>query len=202
MDGGKALGLWAVQPARKRATFADLLSLPPEVRAEIVDGVIVTPPPPLPEHGRAQRSVASFIGKPYDDDDGRGGPGGWWILVEVDVELGAHVVRPDVAGWRRERLPRPWGVRPLTVAPDWVCEVVSPAKPAHDRVLKRRIYADHGVAYYWIVDPQARTLEALRLDAATRAWIEVGAYDEESVARIAPFDGIELEVGRVFAPQG
>ena len=112
-----------VQPAKKLATFADVARLPDDVRAEIIDGEIIETAPPLPEHGRAQRSVCSFIGKPFDDDDGRGGPGGWWILVEVDIQLSPHcVLRPDVAGWRRERLPEPWGKRPLEVLPDWVCE--------------------------------------------------------------------------------
>ncbi len=147
-----------------------------------------------------QRAFGNFVGKPFDDDDGRGGPGGWWILCEVDVQLDVHqIVRPDVAGWRRERLPHPWGQHPVLMVPDCVCEIVSPAKPARDRVSKRRLYAAHGVAFYWIVDPAARTLEALRLDAA-REWHEIGAYDDESVARIAPFDAIELEVGRLFPP--
>jgi Uma2 family endonuclease len=119
----------------------------------------------------------------------------------VDVRLDVHdIVRPDVSGWRRERLPDPRAQRPVVVVPDWVCEVVSPAKPAHDRVTKRRVYAAHGVAYYWIIDPEERTLEALRLDMRTREWIEVGAYDDESRARIAPFDAVELEVGRLFFP--
>ncbi len=190
-----------MDPARKLATFADLAALGDGAHAEILDGVVVEAAPPLPEHGRAQRSVSRYIGGPFDDDDGRGGPGGWWILTEVDVELAAHqVVRPDLAGWRRERLPRPWGRRPVTVTPDWICEIVSPARPAVDRVRKRALYAEHGVPFYWIVDPAARTLEALRLDAAAHEWREVGAYDDASVARGAPFEAVELEVGRLFPP--
>jgi Uma2 family endonuclease len=143
-----------------------------------------------------------MIGGPYDDDDGRGGPGGWWILLEVDVRFGLHdVVRPDLAGWRRERLPSPWDVRPIDVVPDWVCEVLSPSNAPHDRVRKRALYARHGVPYYWIVDPTGRTLEALRLDPATGAWIEVGAYDDQSTAGIAPFEAVALEVGRLFPPE-
>lgn len=190
-----------MQPARRLATFEDLLALPDGVRAEVIDGSILATPPPLPEHARSQRALGAFIGKPFDDDDGRGGPGGFWILTEVEVELSPHrVVRPDVAAWRRERLPPPWS-HPVKVVPDWICEIVSPSHQAHDRVVKRRLYAESGVAFYWILDPQARTLEALRLDFATRAWIEVGAYGDDGVARIAPFDAIELEVGRLFSPQ-
>jgi Uma2 family endonuclease len=192
-----------VSPAapRKLATYDDLLALPEDVRAEVLDGEVIVSPSALTDHSRVQRSLGAFIGKPFDDDDGRGGPGGWWILTEVDVELGPHqVVRPDVSGWRRVRFPSPRGVRPVTVVPDWVCEVVSPSRPKQDRVRKRRIYAAHGVAHYWIVDPDARTLEALRLDAERGEWRETGAYDDESVARIAPFDAVELEVGRLFLP--
>jgi len=191
----------SVDPAPKPATFADLAVLPDDVHAEVIDGVVVSPPPPFFEHGRVQRSLAAFIGKPFDDDHGRGGPGGWWIASEVDVQLAEHqVARPDVVGWRRELLPRDGGQRPVVVVPDWICEIVSPSKPSMDRVHKRRVYAAHGVAFYWIVDPAARTLEALRLDPALGEWREVGAYDDESTARIAPFEAVELEVGRLFPP--
>ncbi len=131
--------------------------MPEDARAEVIAGAVVTPPSPLPRHARAQRSLGRFVGGPFDDDDGRGGPGGWWILIEVDVRL-----RPQVT--------------------------------------KRDLYAQAGVPYYWLVDPDARTLEALRLDLATRAWVELGAYNDAALARIAPFEAIELEVGRLFPP--
>jgi Uma2 family endonuclease len=177
------------------------LRLPEGVRGEIVGGVLTTPPSPLPRHSRAQGALRRFLGGPFDDDDGRGGPGGWWILLEVDVRLSPHdIVRPDLAGWHRERLPRPWDERPIDVAPDWICEVVSRSNAAHDRVRKRELYARSRIPYYWLVDPEEHTLEALRLDAATRAWIEIGAYDDQAVTRIAPFEAVELEVRRLFPP--
>jgi Uma2 family endonuclease len=193
--------LQTVDPARRLSTWEDLLRLPEDTPAEIIDGVLTTPPSPLPRHSRAQGALRSFLGRPFDDDDGRGGPGGWWILLEVDVRLSLHdIVRPDLAGWHRERLPDPWDARPIEVAPDWTCEVISRSNAAHDRVRKRELYARAGVAYYWLVDPDARTLEALRLDAVARTWIEVGAYDDAAVASIAPFEAIRLEVGRLFPP--
>jgi Uma2 family endonuclease len=135
--------------AAKLATFDDLLALPEGERAEIVGGVLVTPPSSLPRHGRAQRVVGRVIGGAFDDDDGVGGPGGWWILPEVDVRLTPHdIVRPDVAGWRRARLEDPWDLRPIDVVPDWIGEILSPSNIADDRVRKRRLYADHGVAFY------------------------------------------------------
>jgi Uma2 family endonuclease len=181
-------------------TYQALLELDGDVRAEILDGELVVSPAPLPKHSNSQGALRRFIGGPFHDDDGHGGPGGWWIFVEVDIQLALHdVVRPDLSGWRRERLPRPGNERPITVVPDWVCEIVSPRGVARDRVKKRRLYAKHGVRHYWIVDPDARTLEALVLEG--EHWKEVGAWDEDAVARIAPFAEIELEVGRLFLPR-
>lgn len=191
-----------MQSARKAATYDDLMALPEGERAEILGGVLVNPPAPLPRHALAQRTTARFIGGPFDDDDGRGGPGGWWILLEVDVRLGPNdVVRPDLAGWRRDRLPAPWDMRPIDVTPDWICEIISPSNASNDRVKKRRLYATHAVPFYWIVDPEERTLEALRFDATSNVWVETGSYDDASIARIAPFEAIELEVGRLFPPK-
>lgn len=187
-------------PQRKPATYAELLALPTDVRAEVLGGEIVVSPGPPPRHSKVQGSARRFLGGPFDDDDGRGGPGGWWIFVEVDVALTPHdIVRPDLVGWRRERLPRPGPVRPIQVVPDWVCEVLSPSTAARDRVMKRRLYAQAGVPHYWLIDPELRVLEALSLRDG--AWVEVGVYDETATARIAPFDAIELEVGRLFLPK-
>jgi Uma2 family endonuclease len=188
-----------VDPARRLATYEDLKSLPSDARGEVLGGAVVTLPAALPEHVRAQRVLGRFIGGPYDDDDGRGGPGGWWILLEVDVRLAEHdVVRPDLVGWRRERLPEPWGQRPIDVVPDWVCEVVSPSNEAHDRVRKAALYAEHGVPHYWIVDPEERVLEALTLREGS--WVIAGRYDRDAVARIEPFGEVELELARLFPP--
>jgi Uma2 family endonuclease len=186
------------QPANSRPTFADLLALPDDVRAEILNGEISVVPAPRPRHSNPQRALGRFVGGPFHDDDGFGGPGGWWIFVEVDIELGADVVRPDLSGWRRERLPEP-DARPIRVIPDWVCEIVSERHEARDRVLKKRLYAEHGVSHYWIVDPQARTLEAFVLREAQ--WIDGGAFDETAVARITPFAAVEIPVGRLFLPR-
>jgi Uma2 family endonuclease len=187
-------------PQRKSATYADLLALPAETRAEVLGGQIVVSPSPLPRHSKAQGSARRFLGGPFDDDDGHGGPGGWWIFVEVDVKLGPHdIVRPDLAGWRRERLPNPGSVRPIEVVPDWVCEVLSPSTAAYDRILKRRLYASSRIPYYWLIDPELRALEALQL--REESWVELGVYDDTAKARIAPFDAIELEVGRLFLPK-
>lgn len=190
----------AATPAAKLATYEDLLAVPPNVRAEILSGEIVTSPAPLPRHSKTQGAARRFLGGPFDDDDGRGGPGGWWIFVEVDVALGEHdIVRPDLAGWRRDRLPKPGAIRPIKIIPDWVCEIVSPSTAARDRATKRNLYARSGVAHYWLIDPEARVLEALALREGS--WFELGVYDDSATARIPPFDAIELEIGRLFLPR-
>ena len=190
-----------MEAAKRLATYEDLGALPEGKRAEVIHGVVVHPPAPLPRHSSVQGKLRRFVGGPFDDDDGVGGPGGWWILLEVDVRLSVHdIVRPDLAGWRRERLPDPWDVRPIDVVPDWICEVISPSNAGVDRVTKRQLYAAAGVAHYWIADPAARTLETYGLDADSRRWVDSGAFDATSSARIAPFEEIELDLARIFPP--
>ena len=182
------------------ATYDDLLRLPEGTRGEVLAGTVVVPPAPLPRHSNPQGGLRRFVGGPYHDDDGFGGPGGWWIFVEVDVRFSSHdIVRPDLSGWLRPRLPEP-DVRPIDVVPDWVCESLSPSTASRDRVDKRRLYAKHGVRYYWLVDPDARTLEALELRDGR--WVDAGTFDEEDAhARVPPFDGVELPVPRLFLPR-
>lgn len=189
-----------MEPAHKLATYEDLLALDESVRAEVIAGVVHTAPSGLPEHGRATGALARFIGGPFDQDDGHGGPGGWWIFVEMDVRFAMHdVVRPDLCGYRRERLRQPWGVRPIDMVPDWICEILSPSNVAHDRVTKAALYAKHGVPFFWLLDPAERVLEAFTL--RDELWIRTGSYDDTSNARIAPFDELELNVGRLFPPR-
>jgi Uma2 family endonuclease len=184
----------------RMATYEDLLALPEGTRGEVIAGQLNTAPSALPKHSRAVRALGSIIGKPYDDDDGRGGPGGWWILVEVDVRLAVHdIVRPDIAGWRRARLPDPWDNRPIDVTPDWICEVTSPSNVAYDRVIKAKLYAEHGVPYFWLVDPSERILECFELSGGI--WLRTGSYDDSATVRIKPFDAIELEVAGLFPPK-
>jgi Uma2 family endonuclease len=103
---------------------------------------------------------------------------------------------PDLAGWRRARLPTVPPEAYLTLAPDWVCEVLSTSTEALDRAKKLGIYARESVPYAWLVDPLARTLEVLSLGAAR--WIQVGRYDGEATIRAAPFDAIELALGSLW----
>ncbi len=195
--------------APKRLGYEDLVRLGEGRHHEIVAGMLDEKASPSPAHGRAQRSLAGFVGGPFDDEDGRGGPGGWWILTEVEVALAASdIVRPDLVGYRRERLPHPDLERPIRLAPDWICEIVSVSDARRDRVVKADLYAAHGVPFYWLVSPEERVLEAYELERAAsggqgerRKWVRLGAWGDGEVARIAPFEAIELEVGRVFLPR-
>ena len=184
--------------AHHKATWEDLAGLPEGDRTEVVDGELWTAPSPLPRHGFIEGAVAGFVGMPFQYDPS--GPGGWWIVPEIDVELTPHdVVRPDLSGWRRERMPRFPSERPVRVVPDWVCEIVSPSSARMDRLLKPSLYLRTGVPHFWLVDPDARILEAF--EAKDGAWLRLGGWSDGDVARIAPFDAIELDVGRLFPPE-
>lgn len=188
-----------MQPAKRLASFEDLLALPDEARAEVLAGQLEASPSPLPEHSWAVDALTGSVGGPFGRD--RGGPGGWWIFSELDVRFTPHdIVRPDVSGWHRDRLPEPWGKRPIDVVPDWICEILSPSNAAHDRVKKANLYALHRVPFLWLVDPAERLLEAFRLGDGV--WIRFGSYDDTARVRIAPFEALELEVGQLFPPRG
>lgn len=186
-------------PARRRATYADLAALPEGTRAEVIGGELHTSPAPLPRHSKAEGAIRRFVGGPYDDDDGARGAGGWWNFLEVDVELATHdIVRPDISGWRRDRLPDPGTERPIHVAPDWVCEVLSPSTASLDRGSKRELYAAHRVGHYWLVDPDARIIEVF--ENADGRWVLVGTYHAGQTAALPPFVEVEIPLGRLFLP--
>jgi Uma2 family endonuclease len=171
------------------ATREDLDGLPSTWRGEILDDELYAFPRPAAPHADIETSVASDLKGPFQR--GRGGPGGWWILVELGIQLPrAPEVSPDVAGWRRERLPELPHSGPLDVVPDWACEVLSPGTRSYDMLVKRAFYADIGVRHLWYVDPEARTLTVSRLEHGR--WLELGVFGAEQVVRAEPFDAIEI----------
>lgn len=144
--------------SRKRpATYEDILALPPHVNGQIVDGELFATPRPANPHAAASSTLGMDIGGAYQR--GRGGPGGWWIVFEPEIHLGRNVLVPDLAGWRRSRLPAIPPTAFFTLAPDWACEVLSPSTASFDRVKKMRVFAAEGVGHAWLVDPGVRTLE-------------------------------------------
>ena len=179
----------------KRATYEDVLNAPENKVAEILDGELFLSPRPAPRHAVAHSRLLGALGKPFDD--GVGGPGGWWILTEPELHFGEQVVVPDLAGWRRERLPAMPEEAFFSLAPDWVCEVLSLSTGRIDRGRKLRIYAEVGVAHVWLVNPLERTLEVLRLREG--AWTIVAVCSDSDTVRIEPFEAIELALGRLWA---
>jgi len=182
----------------KRATYEDVLNAPENKVAEILDGELVLSPRPALRHSAASSALGVTIGGAFGRRTGDpGGPGGWQILDEPELHLEDHVVVPDLAGWRRERLPVVPDDAFTSLAPDWVCEVLSPSTERLDRGRKLRIYAAAGVAHAWLVQPSQRTLEVLRLRDG--AWTIVGVWEEAAVVRAEPFEAIAFELGRLWA---
>lgn len=181
-------------PPGRPATLEDLLAVPENEIGEIIFGELVTQPRPAAPHTRAASRLGIEVGGPFDR--GRGGPGGWIILFEPELHLLPDVLVPDLAGWRRERMPELPHTAAFTLAPDWVCEVMSPGTQVRDRVAKMRIYAREGVNYVWLVDPVAQLLEAFRLDKGT--WVRVLSANGAEKVRCEPFDAIELELAALW----
>jgi Uma2 family endonuclease len=175
---------------RRPATYDDLLKVPDHLVAEILDGELFASPRPTPRHAKASSGLGGALYGPFDH--GRGGPGGWRILDEPELHLGRDVVVPDLSGWRRERLPRLPEEAFFSLAPDWVCEVLSPSTAAMDRVKKLTIYAREAVPHVWLVDPIAQTLEVLRLN--TGRWTITSTWSGVDVVRAEPFDALELDL--------
>jgi Uma2 family endonuclease len=186
-----------VDPARRRATYEDVLAAPKHVIAEIIHGVLYTQARPGAPHTRAASKLGGKLDGPFDS--GTDGPGGWVILDEPELHIrGGHVFVPDLAGWRRERMPRiPMEAAAFELAPDWVCEVLSKSTEAIDRAEKLPIYASERVAHVWFVDPLVRTLEVLRLDGETYRVMQI--WRDDAVVRAEPFDAIESELGALWA---
>ena len=178
-----------------KATYQDILDLPEGVRGEIIDGELIVSPRPSPKHLKASYALGHKIGGPFEFGE-NGGPGGWWIVPEPEVKFGENTLVPDLAGWRKERLPSPPNTNWFEVIPDWICEVISPSSTRHDRVSKWNTYATHGVNYYWLIDPIAQTLEALRLDQGH--WVAVGNYGGDQKVRVEPFDAIEIDLAQLW----
>ena len=186
--------LGPVTTARRRATYDDLIAVPDNLVAEIIDGELVTSPRPASPHALAATRIGTDLGGPFDRPPGGGLPGGWWLLFEPELRLGEDVIVPDFAGWRRDRMPVLPNVVGFTQPPDWVCEVVSPRTGAIDRGRKMRIYARERVGHLWMVDPLARTLEIYRLEADR--WIVASTHAASERVRPEPFDAMELDIGR------
>jgi len=184
----------AADSAKKVATYQDVIDAPEHLVAEIVAGDLYTSPRPAAPHTQAASVLGMDIGGPFHR--GRGGPGGWIILYEPELHLGGDVLVPDLAGWRRERMPAVPETAHFELAPDWVCEVLSPSTALLDRRRKLPAYSREQVRHVWLVDPCARSVEVFRLDGDSYRLVAV--HGETDVARLEPFEAISLELGALW----
>ena len=187
-------------PGLRADVIAAYLSAPDTVVAEVIDGELSVMPRPRRQHARAAGELHGELRNPFDR--GRGGPGGWVFLPEPELHLGPKpdILAPDLAGWRRARVPDDFLAEDapahIELAPDWVCEVLSERTQAQDRGKKRRIYRREGVGHYWLVDPRDRTVEVYRLENGR--WVEVDTYEGDAAVRAEPFDAIELDLSALW----
>jgi Uma2 family endonuclease len=181
--------------AKRPATYEDLLRVPETKVAEIVNGTLYEFARPRTTHVSTTSTLGEILGPPFKR--GRGGPGGWVILDEPELHLGADILVPDLAGWRRERMPELPDAPFLTLAPDWVCEVLSPSTAAIDRSEKLPIYGAHGVKHLWFIDPAIRTLEILTRERTH--WSVTVVFSGDAGVRAEPFEAIELSLGELWA---
>jgi Uma2 family endonuclease len=181
---------------QKPATYADLEALPPNQVGELIGGVLHASPRPSTRHGTAAGRLHGELYLAFEREGG-GGPGGWLIRFEDELHLGEDVLVPDVAGWRRERMPKIPDAPFIEVAPDWLCEVLSPSTAALDRDKKMTVYAREGVRHVWLVDPRPRTLEVFRLEGSH--YVAVSTFVGEATVRAEPFDVFPLELRRLWA---
>ena len=177
-----------------RATYQDVLDAPAHRVAEIVDGTLHTHPRPAMPQALASSSLETDLANPFQF--GRGGPGGWWIIFEPELHLGEDILVPDLAGWRRERMPDYPGTAYATLAPDWVCEVLSASTRKLDLCAKRPVYAREGVGHLWLADPADRTLEAFELREGE--WVLIAAAKDDDPICIRPFDAVTFSLGDLW----
>ena len=186
-----------VAPSHCGATYQDVLDAPPNKVAEVIDGTLHMQPRPAAPHAWASSAMGAKINPPFNFGDG--GPGGWWIIDEPELHLGEDIVVPDLAGWRRETMPEyPTGAY-FDLAPDWVCEVLSPSTRAIDLGSKRDIYAREGVGHLWFVDPDAKTLEAFEL--CEGKWVLLATLADDAPVSLPPFDAVTFPLDALW-PDG
>jgi Uma2 family endonuclease len=178
------------------ASYQHVIDAPEILIAELIDGDMYAWPRPGGPHARVSSALGMDIGTPYDR--GHGGPGGWWILFEPELHLDEQVLVPDLAGWRRERMPDIPEDHRFVVTPDWVCEVISPSSVSVDRGKKMRIYGEFGVSWMWLIDPMSRVLEVLTLTDGSFKY--VATYTGEDVVHAEPFPAAEIDLGSIWGP--
>ncbi len=183
------------EPAKRKAVYEDLFSLPENMTGEIIHGELIVTPRPSRKDGVVASRLGYEVGPPYDLGRG-GGPGGWVVLSGPEVSFGENILVPDMAGWRRERFPVGEPHNWISVSPDWVCEILSPTTARVDRAVKMPLYAQHRVSHAWLVDPNLKTLEVFQLESGK--WLVLGVFAGSAKVRAEPFGEIELDLGLLW----
>lgn len=180
---------------QKRATYADLEALPDHVVGELIDGELFASPRPATAHAHCAFELARSLPR---DGGGGGGAVGWSFLLEPELHFdeGRRVLVPDVAGWRSDRLTMIPSAAFLTVAPNWVCEILSPSTVRLDRIRKLPIYASVAVEHLWLIDPVAELVEVFRAEHGR--WFLLGTHGGDAVARLEPFGDVEMNLQRLW----
>lgn len=181
-------------PAPRPATYQDVLDAPPNMVAELVAGRLHLQPRPAARHARASFKLGARLDDPFDN--GIGGPGGWYFAIEPELHLGEDVLVPDLAGWRRARMETFPDTAAIELAPDWVCELLSPGTRRFDLTEKRDLYGANGVGHLWLADPGAGTLEAFALQGG--AWVLLAALKGDDEVRLPPFEAIGFPLSALW----
>lgn len=184
------------KPRPPKEVYEALERLPPNVVGEIIAGELYVSPRPRMTHGRAAFRLGNYL-VPFDDEPGQDGPGGWVFIPEPELHLGGDVLVPDLAGWRRERMPEIPDVVGVELAPDWLCEVLSPSTEALDRARKMTVYAREGVRHLWLVDPRIQSLEVYRLENGR--WLLLGTHTGNAPVQAEPFDALSMDLSSLWA---
>ncbi len=166
---------------------------PDGLKVELIRGMVCMAPAPVPLHQRLVQRVCARVTSAYDRTDGDGsGPGGWVIITEPELHLGERPdkSKPDLAGWRVGRATFSLSDAAITIAPDWICEVLSPSTETYDRGTKAPVFAEHGVEWLWLIDPESRTVEVFRNQAGT--FRPARATDTKS-AGLPPFGAASMD---------
>jgi len=188
----------SARPQPRPTLYEQLEALPEGLTGEILNGQLYAQPRPSGPHGFTASSLGYYLIGPFQR--GRGGPGGWWIIDEPELHFihNAEVDVPDLAGWRCSRLPLIPTDHRFTVVPDWVCFDDTASTESKDREVKMPIYAQFGVAYAWLIDPGAHTLEAYALDGGV--WREIGRFAGGARVSVPPFEAATISLDDLWAP--
>jgi Uma2 family endonuclease len=174
-----------IPPFDRRATYEDLARQPEHLVAEIVDGELHANPSPTAPVASSVIALGGTLRRALEQS----GRESWQVLPGPELRLGADILVPGLAAWRRSRLPELPATAYFSVPPDWVCEVLS-SSTASLRARKMAIYAGERVSHAWLIDPVARTLEVRRLEDGR--WTVLATHVGDQIVCAEPFEALEL----------